>query len=381
MKNTICLSLAVLLFVFCISCNSQRNGEQPARQNEQQTEQTPLAMIDNIAPDVEDDNKIDSDDMHVDSFKIKMASLMKARIELPPVYQHEIVEANDEATDKFAKLSKACNGKMKILVNSGLVVRELSNTVKSVCVDQSDLLILLDRTYSMHDDIENVKIGIRQIIDSIKKYKGTRLAIAIYGDKNYDGDSWYEFHNFETHYDSAVEYLKSVQVRANGDWPESVYDAVMRSLDNKFWKSTKKCNIILVGDAPPQEKPRSDYTLEDVIAKTKSRKVRMNFYPILIMPDIKEVKLSEAEKAKYVEVKHNTKLYPNPCTGILNLSMEATATYYLELYNSAGETVWNEEFYGIIWNKDITSLPNGMYIMRVINADHTYELIKFILQH
>ena len=61
--------------------------------------------------------------------------------------------------------------------------------------------------------------------------------------------------------------------------------------------------------------------------------------------------------------------------------MDQTATYYLEMYNTSGDIMLNEEFYGITWSRNIGNLPNGVYIMRVINANHTFELIKFILQH
>lgn len=369
--------------IFLQSCSSPNPEQQnaPAQQS-RAAENTPATPYEDTTLLADNEQK-DSTEHYVDSFKIKIDSLLKARIELPPVYQREIFHENDEASDKFDKLSKACNGKMKIIVNSSMVVHELEETIKSVSVSQSDLVILLDRTYSMHDDIEYVKNGINQIIDTLKKYKGTRLAIATYGDKNWDWCPWFTFKDFGTNYDSAEAWIKNVQVVGNRDWPESVYDAVVKCIESDFWRSTKKRNLILVGDAPPQEKPMSDYSLNDVINKTHAMKVRMNFYPILIMPEIHEVLLSQEDKDKYKLIQNNTKLYPNPSRGVINLSMDNTATYYLELYNSSGTLIYNEEFFGITWTKSLSNIsefPNGMYIMRVINADHTYELIKFVLQ-
>src|SRR5215216_6113759 len=43
---------------------------------------------------------------YVDSFMIEMDSLMDENITLPPIYSHEIISSNNEATNKFSELSK-----------------------------------------------------------------------------------------------------------------------------------------------------------------------------------------------------------------------------------------------------------------------------------
>jgi hypothetical protein len=55
--------------------------------------------------------------------------------------------------------------------------------------------------------------------------------------------------------------------------------------------------------------------------------------------------------------------------------------YYLEIYNAAGQEVVSEEQYGISWTKDLGNVPDGMYILRVIDASHKFELVKFIVRH
>ncbi len=370
--------LFVLLAIIAtaLGCNTDK-------QNGNQAKYTPDTKSDNkIQTEPKQDELANNDEPseYVDSFKIKMDSLLTAKIKLPPVYYHDVMSAEDEATTKFTKLSAASNGKMKILVNSNMVANEIAASIKQVSVDKSDLLLLIDKTYSMTNDIANVKAGLSQIIDTIKKYKGVRLAIAFYGDKNVDGMEWYSFRNFETRYEEAQEYLNAVRVTGGGDIPESVYDAFFKSLQQDFWKSTKKCNIIIVGDAPPLEKPLSDYSIDDVIKEARARKIIMNFYPIIIMPAISEVKLSPTEAAKYQEIKLVTTLYPNPTKGHIDVGLEESGSYYMELYNSAGQMVITEQFFGLSWSKELGNLPDGMYILRIINSDHKFELVKFIIQ-
>ncbi len=65
----------------------------------------------------------------------------------------------------------------------------------------------------------------------------------------------------------------------------------------------------------------------------------------------------------------------------MNAGLEENGTYYIEVYNAAGEMVVSEEFYGLSWSKDLSAQPNGMYILRVINKDHKFEVLRFIIQH
>lgn len=317
---------------------------------------------------------------YVDSFKIQMDSLMAADIKLPPIYKHDIITANEHSVSKFTNLATATGGNIKILVNSELVAKEVIHTINTISQQKSDLLLLIDKTGSMGGDIACIKHSLSQIIDTIKKYKGTRLAIAMYGDKNADVMKWYSFKNFETNYEEARQYLNSIKVEGGGDWPESVYDAIMKSFEQDFWKSEKKRNIILVGDAPPLERPLSDYGLSEVIAKSKQGGVIMNFYPIIITPAAEDAKVETSEVATYKPTKLTTSLYPNPCKGTVNVGFEENDTYYVEVYNASGQVVVSEEAYGISWTKDLGNVPDGMYIARVINSAHKFELIKFILQ-
>ncbi len=318
---------------------------------------------------------------YVDSFAIQMDSLMTANIVLPPIYRHEILSSNDQATQKFSTLAQASRGKMRVLVNAGLVAQEVMHTVNTVSVPGSDLLLLIDKTTSMADDIEYVKEAAAQIVDSVRKHSDTRLAVALYGDKTADGMGWYHFKNFETDYDAAQAFISGITVEGGGAyWEESVYEAIMESLEQPFWESARKRNIILIGDAPPFEKPTSNYSLADVISKAKAGNTVMNFYPIIITPTVEQARVSPAEVQKYKPVKLATALYPNPSVGRIDVGFEENGTYYMEIYDATGQVVVSEETYGISWGKNL-NVPDGMYILRIINQNHKFELIKFIVRH
>lgn len=374
------LYLAIILVITLTSCKfDQQPGEQEQPIPYSKTsEQQQAADMQDTTVEMESGNQRP----YVDSFQIEMDSLMDAKIELPPIYKHEIIVSNDKAAAKFTDLAKAMGGKVRILVNSDMVANEVAHTINTISKPQSDLLLLIDRTGSMGGDIASIKHSLWQIIDTIKKYKGTRLAVATYGDKNVDGEmTWYTFKNFETNYAAATQYINHLTVTGGGDWPESVYDAVMKSFDNEFWQSATKRNIVLIGDAPPLEKPLSNYTLNEVIAASRKGGVIMNFYPIIVTPAAEVATVEKSEVASYQSIKLTTSLYPNPSKGIVNIGFEENDTYYIEIYNAAGQAIVSQEAYGISWTKDLSDQPDGMYIARIINPAHKFELQKFILRH
>ena len=223
---------------------------------------------------------------HNDSIIIMLDSLYKTSIYVPPLYDKETFDS--ATTIQFFELAKQTQGELKLLVNSKLISLEIINIIKSVSIDNSDILILMDKTGSMSDDIENVKKGLIQIIDALNVYKNVRVAIALYGDKNIDGSDWFSFRNFEKDYSSIKQFISNIQVTGGGDYPESVYDGFFKSCEQGFWKSDSKRMIILIGDAPPLEKPLSDFAINDVIKRSNDYKIRMNFYPIVVTPTFGE---------------------------------------------------------------------------------------------
>lgn len=379
----ICITPMRRYFLLCttlttlIACNNNNPTEEGAPQR---WESTAL----NEAKQTTEDSTADEEPkktVYVDSFRIEMDSLLKADIDLPPIYSHEIISANHESTEKFAKLAGASGGRMRVVVNSSLVAKEVVHTINTVSAPKSDLVLLIDKTGSMLDDIENVKQSLGQILDTIKKYKGTRVAVAVYGDKIADGKSWFDFREFGTDYIAAASYITGIHVNGGGDWPESAYEAIMEVLEQPFWQSAKKRNIILVGDAPPIEKPRGEFALNDIVAKAREGKTVMNFYPIIITPEVRAARVNPVDIVKYQPLKLTSSLYPNPTRGHIDIGFQENGTYYIEIYNVAGEMIVSEEKYGISWGKDLgDDLPNGMYIARVIDKNHHYELLKFVLE-
>jgi hypothetical protein len=136
--------------------------------------------------------------------------------------------------------------------------------------------------------------------------------------------------------------------------------------------------IILIGDAPPLEKPLSKYQVSDVITKAGENKIKMNFFPIVVTPalgeiaDISDIKTFEKEKII-------STVFPNPVSGVINISLVTNGVYSIEVFNSAGSLILTDKFSGNLWKRDISRFQNGVYVARLIRNDKKFETVKFIV--
>ena len=312
-----------------------------------------------------------------DSIMVVLDSIYKVKIYVPPLFDKKSIDAT--TTNKFFELAKETKGELKLLVNSELITNEIKYIIEKHSTDNSDILFLIDKTSSMEDDIANVQKGLTEIINSINKYKNVRVAIGLYGDKNSDGKDWYSYKNFETNLKSAKKFIKNIKVTAGEDYPESVYDGFFESSKENFWKSESKRMVILIGDAPPLEKPLSDYSMSDVINKATKDKITMNFYPIVITPGMMDELGTVAKPKVYEKTKLVSSFYPNPSVGKLNINLEKDDNYEIQIFDFNGSLVSKENHRGNKFSKELYDLPNGVYIIRIVDSELKFETIKIML--
>jgi hypothetical protein len=313
-----------------------------------------------------------------DSILVILDSINKVNIYVPPLFDKEIIDST--TINKFFELAKETKGELKILINSELITNEIKYIIEKHSIDNSDILFLIDKTGSMEDDIANVQKGLTEIINSINKYKNVRVAIGLYGDKNSDGKDWYSFKNFETNLVSAKKFIKEIKVTNGDDYPESVYDGFFESTKENFWKSQDKRMIILIGDAPPLEKPLSNYSISDVINKATKDRITMNFYPIVVTPGMMN-EFGVATKPKVFEKsKLVSSYYPNPSAGKININLEKVDNYEIQIFDFKGSLVSQENLKGNKFTKELYDVPNGVYIIRIIDSEMKFETIKILLK-
>lgn len=152
--------------------------------------------------------------------------------------------------------SIAQTGKGDALFSTG---REDINDKLAAILDKSrgksvDLVICLDTTDSMKDDIDAVKESLPAMIRGrISDYRSFRLGLVLY--KDYFEDYLTKRYDFTTDFGTFTANVKAVRVAGGRDIPEAVYEALYEAAVSFPWSAEAKM-IVLIGDAPPHPLPR-----------------------------------------------------------------------------------------------------------------------------
>jgi len=146
-----------------------------------------------------------------------------------------------------------------------------------------DLLIVLDVTGSMSDDIDAVKDDLDMILGALEEHGdgSQRIGLLTYGDRCAD-DPWLEFHDL-TEVEAIRQEIMDVNVSGGGDLPESVYDAVEQAMVSASWENENRFAII-IGDAGPHREGGSCYetTYEQAVMSAVEAEVAIHLHPILV---------------------------------------------------------------------------------------------------
>lgn len=304
---------------------------------------------------------------------------------LTPVYIDSINEIeeiipngvfHDLSISYFQPLAEQLCGKAFFAKQSSDIIPVMSSILNSRLSPNTDIVLLIDKTGSMEDDIDNVKQGLAVIKDILSTYEGINVCVASYGDKNYHGDLWYNASPLTDDLSVIEDFIEGYSIIGNPDTPESVNDAIVKVTSEVDWTPGNDRLMLVIGDAPSQEGELSEYSLEEVVEHCAAIDVTFNLYPIIIS-------MSGYTPPKAVsEVKAN--LYPNPASDFLNVSFDE---YYdnveYNLYDQNGKLLLSNRLYNTTSiSIDVNSYPNGMYYLQLEDGNLDYMSVKkFIIQH
>lgn len=185
------------------------------------------------------------------------------------------VSSSHLAEISFIMIADGC-GNVYTIKNAAEIPGKVLEIIDNHVDENTELVFLIDNTGSMDNDIDAVQLALDNIISKLPA--GMRLATATYGDKLYDSD-WFTYIDFTSDFDLVKNFINNIPIYGGGDSPESVYDGLYETIVKLDWSSDKNKVIILIGDAPDNERGR---TLEQVKAKADELKINANFYPILV---------------------------------------------------------------------------------------------------
>jgi hypothetical protein len=155
--------------------------------------------------------------------------------------------AGKELTVKSGEQSATVTCKRGESVSLTQNVRFAPQNAKSL-----DLMLMIDTTGSMGDELEYLKVEIRDMINRIRAEQdiSIRLSVNFYRD---EGDDYIvKYYDFRDDIDDCVKILGEQSANGGGDYPEAVHTALGNVLQHS-WRddSVKLCFFVL--DAPPHE--------------------------------------------------------------------------------------------------------------------------------
>jgi len=167
-----------------------------------------------------------------------------------------------EALEELRTIAR--NGKGQALVSLGDddVLEKIEQILQSVPEGSLDLVLAIDTTKSMENDIEFVKKGlVRVVSEYFNQFKPIRVGILYYRD-------YFELYmiktfSFSDDIEKIQKTINSARVHGGTDTPEAVYEALYEAIHKYPWQAPNRL-IILIGDAPPHPRPRGNVTADMV---------------------------------------------------------------------------------------------------------------------
>ncbi|MFQ6010006.1 MAG: VWA domain-containing protein [Candidatus Aenigmatarchaeota archaeon] len=149
-----------------------------------------------------------------------------------------------------------------------------------------DVVIVVDSTGSMSDEITLVKANLENLVEEIASGNprpDVRFGIVTYRDHPPE-DKTYVYKKLDLTHDVVIvtDYIRSISANGGGDGPEAVADSMHVALDMD-WRPDARKIVYLVGDAPPhglnQDEPCPDgFDYMEEISRAQAMEI--TFYTI-----------------------------------------------------------------------------------------------------
>ncbi len=184
-------------------------------------------------------------------------SVTQKPMEGPPEgnYMDDTVTAYTEIAEEGGGMLIYCTGEEDLL-------NALSDVLDEVDSGSLDLVLALDTTASMKNDIPWLK---RELVPLLRErtdgYRHFRFGMVLYRD--YHEEYLTRVRPFKNDLKGVQGAINRTTVFGGRDIPEAVYEALYEGLHAFPWLAEDR-KLILIGDAPPHERPRGKITKEMV---------------------------------------------------------------------------------------------------------------------
>ena len=143
-----------------------------------------------------------------------------------------------------------------------------------------DVLLLVDSTGSMADEIDRIKetlLSISERINDLPSRPDLSFGMVTYRDR---GDEYItRMYDFSSNVRRFLRTIEGVEAGGGGDYPESLNEALNVAVDDPYWRIDEAVRLVfLVADAPPHLDYSQDYDYSEEMME--ANRLGIKIFPI-----------------------------------------------------------------------------------------------------
>ncbi len=174
----------------------------------------------------------------------------------------------EDTIETYKEIAKESGGEVEFSVGSEELVQTIGKILDRTDGDTLDLVLVLDTTSSMEDDIPFLARDlVPLLLEKTKGFARFRFGMVLY--KDYFEEYLTKVIPFQEDLSPVTNLLRGIKVRGGRDIPEAVFEALYVGIHSYGWEADSRM-MVLVGDAPPHPKPRGKVTGEMVYEDAKA---------------------------------------------------------------------------------------------------------------
>jgi hypothetical protein len=178
-----------------------------------------------------------------------------------------------ETVETYTNIAKQGGGEAMFSIGEGDLPEKIAAALDSVTGDSLDMVLALDTTDSMTNDMPHLKESLVPLIrDHTARFSRFRVGLLLYRD--YFEEYLYKPLPFTDSLEKLQSLINAAGVLGGRDIPEAIYEALYAAVLAYEWEAPSRL-ILLVGDAPPHPRPRGKVTAEMVFEAARERNVEI----------------------------------------------------------------------------------------------------------
>lgn len=184
-----------------------------------------------------------------------------------------------DTVDAFTEIATAGRGEVVFSTGADDVVPKIRKILGEAEGKSVDLVLALDTTSSMKDDIDSVRqMLIPMLQEILAEFSAFRIGMVLY--KDYFEEYVTRIEKFTDDFGRFQRTLNAIRVSGGRDIPETVHEALYAACTEFPWAAEERI-VILIGDAPPHPRQLGSVSKRMVDQAAAAKDLRLN---VIILP-------------------------------------------------------------------------------------------------